>query len=138
MANSKYITPEGKTKLLKLGFINKGDTSFQYLALGGEGSSASTSGDAKNFSEVGGSDYTRVQLKNESDNDINSQSITLSGIFESGNYRPSNGGVIEEIGIVDNSEKNSSSDTFFAFAQVPKISKTDNMSLKYTVVITIL
>ena len=137
LVNSKYITSQGKTKLLQLGFQNNTSGQFRYLALGGEGSNAAVMEDAANFYEISGENYQRVPLEQEGNANSDTQSITLSAIFEDTNYNPSSGGIIKEIAIVDNDEA-SSNDTFFAFAQVPEISKTDNISLKYTVIISIL
>jgi len=138
MANNKYITPEGKTKLLQLGFLNNTSGTFSYLALGGEGSSAAISNDKNQFSEVTGDNYHRVQLEQEGEIRTDSQSITLSAFFEDMNYNPSQGGTITEIAVVDNDENSGELDTFFAFADVPDIEKNDNISLKYSIIISIL
>lgn len=136
MTNKKYITPEGKTKLLQLGFQNNTTGQFKYLALGGEGSNAAQQENKDNFFEVDGDNYYRATLEQEGNPNDDKQSITLSAIFEDVNFNPSAGKAIHEIAIVDNSEP--SDDTFFAFAEVPEIIKTDNISLKYTIIISIL
>lgn len=128
---AKYITNEGKAQMLKLSFLSGETNAFQYLALGGEGSTGAREG---NFIEVSGDNYQRVALEYEDTND--SSSITLSGIFEDSNFNPSNGRLIKEIGIVDSATKKSD-ETFFAFAEVPEIYKNSNISLKYTVIITL-
>lgn len=133
MAN-KLITPEGKTKMLQYSLGGGEDGSFRYLALGDGESAAASGGD---FSEVSGSNYQRVELDvQQSSND--SQSITLTAIFEDSNYNPSQGGYVSEIGIVNNPEPNAQQDTFFAYAEIPEILKSDNISLKYTIVISVL
>lgn len=130
---AKYITPEGKNQMLKLAFLSGETNAFRYLALGGEGSGAARGND---FVEVSGDNYQRVALTNEDDNQ-SQQSITLSGIFEDSNFNPSNGRLIKEIGIVDSSADNNDQ-TFFAYAEVPEIYKTSNISLKYTIIISLL
>ena len=136
MTNKKYITPEGKSKLLQLGFQNNTSGQFRYLALGGDGSNAAQQENKDNFFEVSGDNYYRATLEQEGNLNDDKQSITLSAIFEDVNFNPSDGKAIHEIAIVDNSEP--SDDTFFAFAEVPEIIKTDNISLKYTIIISIL
>lgn len=128
---AKYITPEGKEQMLKLAFMSGGNHAFQYLALGGENSEGARAGQ---FSEISGDNYQRVSLESEG---TQNQSITLSGIFEDSNFNPSNGRLIKEIGIVDSST-NKSEQTFFAYAEVPEIYKNSNISLKYTIIITLL
>ncbi len=135
MTNKKYITPEGKTKLLQLGFLDNEKSVFKYLALGGESSSGAANEDALSFVEVSGDGYQRVPL-NAEDLEVNSQSITLTGIFDDTNYSVADGGVIKEIAIV-NSFQQTSEETFFVIAEVPEITKTDNISLKYSIIITI-
>lgn len=129
---AKYITPNGKKQMLKLAFLSGETNAFRYLALGGEGSSAAR-GDK--FVELSGDNYQRVALNNEEDNQ-SEQSITLSGIFEDSNLNPSNGRLVKEIGIVDSST-DKSGQTFFAYAEVPEIYKTSNISLKYTIIISL-
>lgn len=128
---AKYITPEGKNQMLNLAFRSGENSAFKYLALGGENSAGARTGQ---FSEVSGDNYQRVALESEG---TQNQSITLSGIFEDSNFNPSNGRLIKEIGIVDSSS-NRSQQTFFAFAEVPEIYKNSNISLKYTVIITLI
>jgi len=131
----KYITPEGKDQMLKLAFRNSENDTFNYLALGGDNSQAATSQVSQNFQEISGDNYQRVALENEG---IQNQSITLTGIFEDTNFNPSNGRLIKEIGIVNSSTPKKGSEVFFAFAEVPEIYKNSNISLKYTMIITLL
>ena len=84
---------------------------------------------------MSGDGYQRVPL-NAEDLEVNNQSITLTGIFDDTNYNPSSGGIIKEIAIV-NSFQQTSEETFFVIAEVPEITKTDNISLKYSIIITI-
>ena len=130
MAN-KLITQEGKQKLLKLGFLpnNADPNNFQYIALGGANSNAAKGG---SFQEIDGNNYQRVSVMEES---VESQSITISAIFDDQNYNSSQGTEIREIAIVDNDTK--TNDIFFAYAEVPPITKTGNISLKYTIIISI-
>ena len=124
---SKFITDEGKKKLLKLGFL--GETNgFRYMAL--STGTAAITGEKENFDEViGRGNYERVQIKSDEINGVGNieKSINITGTFEGSNYNLSDGGSlpISEIGIVD-TEKNTDSQTFFAFIQVPEIKKTDN------------
>ncbi len=131
MAN-KYITAEGKNKLLKLGFLNSGDTgSFNYIALGGTNSAGATGG---TFQEIDAENYSRQQVALDSEGQ---QSITISAIFDENNVASSEGVEVTEIGIVDHEFYAGSDEQFFAYAEVPPISKTSNISLKYTIIISI-
>ena len=134
MAN-KVITPEGKTKMLQ--YALGGDDGFRYLALGSGESNAASTGNKSNFDELSGNNYKRVLLEQQ-ESVPDSQSITLTAVFDDNNYNPSGGGLVSEIGIVNNPNKNSQQDTFFAFAEIPEILKSDNISLKYTIVISVL
>lgn len=129
MAN-KLITDQGKTQMLRYAFAE-----FKYLALG-DGESSGASGNGGDFSEVEGSNYQRVVLDQQVSDDTG-RSITLTGTFDDSNYNPSSGGLVSEIGIVNNLEK-TSNDVFFAYAEIPEIVKSDNISLKYTIVISVL
>lgn len=133
MAN-KAITQEGKTKILEL--ILNGDNGFCYLALGDGNSNAAAEGISEKFSEISGNDYHRVKTNMES-SDTQTATVTVSAIFEDDNYTPSQGGEVSEIALVDSYEK-SSNNTFLAFAEIPPILKTSNISLKYTIVFSIL
>lgn len=134
---SKFITDEGKKKLLKLGFL--GDTNnFNYMAL--SKGKASITGEQEDFDEVTGKgNYQRVEIVSDDVAGLSNaeKSISISGTFDGSNYNLSDGGLVTEIGIVD-SVKHDSSQTFFAFIQVPQIEKTDNITLKYTVIISLL
>lgn len=141
MASNKIITAEGKTKMLE--YVFAGDEGFNYLALGvggstNDASNASSTGDKNDFNELSGNNYERVALVKEGNTTADSQSITLSATFTDSNYNPSNGGNVGEIAIVNNATANEELDTFFAFADIPDILKSDNISLKYTIVISIL
>lgn len=135
---NKIITDEGKKKLLKLGFL--GETNgFRYMAL--SDGTASITGNKEDFDEVSGKgNYKRVELIADDISGLGdaSKSISISGTFEGSNYNLSDGGLVTEIGIVDSESSNASSETFFAFIQVPQIEKTDNITLKYTVIISLL
>lgn len=140
MASNKAITAEGKTKMLE--YVFAGDEGFNYLALGDSTSGASADGDASSFHEFenGTYGYERVKLDVAENTSETSQSITLSATFDEDNFAPSGGDDVGEIAIVNSDGKgnDSSTDTFFAFADIPNIRKSDNIALKYTIVISIL
>ena len=122
--------------MLRLAFSQ--DNGFGYLALGGDGSNAAETGNSSNFNEIESSNYHRAPL-NEEDVDEEAQSITLSAVFDDTNVNSSAGVTINEIGIVDQPEDTGSSNQiFFAFAEIPQILKSDNISLKYTIVVSML
>lgn len=129
----KLITDKGKTELLRLGFIDGSQQAFSYLALGG-GDSEGAQGNA--FAEVTSYNYERVPTTLEEEINSSEKQITISGVFEEGNYNPSDGGLIKEIGLC-NSAVNSNNQIFFLYSEVPEIYKTDSISLKYTIVISI-
>ena len=132
----KYITPDGKKYLLELGFLNDDNTSnFNFVALGVSDSSASTN-NGQNFTEADGYNYSRAQLQQENTMEETDTSIALSATFDSTNFNPSTGVQIAEIGLVNQDVANNN-DKWFAFMKVPPISKTSNVSLKYTIIITI-
>lgn len=132
---SKYITPSGKKHLLELGFLNDDNTSnFNFVALGVSGSSAATS-DGVGFLEANGDNYQRVQLFKETTMEDTDESIAVSAIFDSTNFNPSQEVKIAEIGIVNQDIANNN-DKWFAFMTVPGIDKASNVSLKYTIIIT--
>lgn len=132
-----FVTDEGKKKLLKLGFL--GETNgFRYMAL--SNGKASTTGEKEDFNEIiGRGNYSRVEIKSDEIAGLGNaeKSINITGTFEGSNYNLSEGGLISEIGIVD-SKTHVDSETFFAFIKVPEIIKTDNITLKYSVVISLL
>ena len=131
----KYITPQGKKHLLELGFLNDDNTSnFNFVALGVQGSNAATNS-GQGFNEANGYNYHRAQLQSETTMEDTDTSISLSAIFDSTNFNPSNSQQITEIGIVNQDSANDN-DKWFAFMSVPTISKTSNVSLKYTVIIS--
>ena len=132
----KYITSAGKKYLLQLGFLNDDNTNnFNFVALGvGENSKAS-SNNGVGFEEADGYHYQREQFKIEESYQEES-SIALSATFDSTNFNPSNGVQISEIGIVNQDVANNN-DEWFAYMKVPPITKTSNVSLKYTVIISL-
>lgn len=140
---AKHITTEGKKKLLRLGFLSDTERQgFNYLALGDINSQAAITGDAGNFSEVNSNNYNRVELVEEQntdsiEDDTDLPRITLSAIFDKYNYSPSSDGYITEIGIVDRDYPDQNNQTFFAFSTIPKIDKSHNVSLKYTIILEI-
>ena len=133
----KYITPDGKKHLLVLGFLNDDNASnFNYVALGIEDSNAAIN-NGKGFQEANGYNYKRARFEKEENKiDDTGTSISVSAIFDSTNFNPSESINISEIGIV-NQDFGNDSDTFFAYMSVPKIEKSSNVSLKYTIVITL-
>lgn len=134
MAN-KIITDTGKTELLRLAFKSEERGAFNYLALGGEGSGAAQ---GKPFVEVSGSNYERVQTEIDNTEELYDQKqIIISGTFDETNYAPDNGGRIKEIGLCNSERKNEQDETFFMYSEVPEIDKTGDISLKYTIIISI-
>lgn len=132
----KYITPEGKKHLLKLGFLSEDNSSnFSFAALGIGDSSAATNNGA-HFNEANGDNYQRVRFYQETTMDDTDTSIAISATFDSTNFNPSEPVHVAEIGIVNQDIENDN-DTFFAYMSVPSIDKTSNVSLKYTVIITL-
>ena len=132
----KYITPNGNKHLLELGFLNDDNTSnFNFAALGIGDSSAATN-NGTGFNEANGDNYQRVQFAQENTMDDTDTSIAISATFDSTNFNPSEPVHVAEIGIVNQDIENDN-DTFFAYMSVPSIDKTSNVSLKYTVIITL-
>ena len=132
----KYITPEGKKHLLKLGFLSEDNSSnFSFAALGIGDSSAATN-NGTHFSEANGDNYQRVRFYQETTMDDTDTSIAISATFDSTNFNPSEPVHVAEIGIVNQDIENDN-DTFFAYMSVPGIDKTSNVSLKYTIIITL-
>jgi hypothetical protein len=134
----KYITSDGKKMLLRLGFIpNESTSTFNYVALGVNNSNMTTQDGSGVFEEASGFNYTRAPLVEESGIDVGEHAIAVSATFDSTNYNPSAESVIKEIGIVNQSDNSSTDDIFFAFAKVPEIDKSHNVSLKYTIILEI-
>ncbi len=132
--SDKYITPEGKKHLLELGFLGDGNANnFNYLALGTDGSNATSNG---KFIEANGDGYQRAQLIKDSTMNDTEQSLSVSATFNSTNFAPSNGVKIDEIAIF-NQDIASNADIPFAYMKVPSIEKKTNVSLKYTIIISI-
>lgn len=133
---NKYITDEGKKHLLELGFLNNDTTNnFNFVALGVGDSSASIN-NGNGFNEANGYEYTRVQLKPEVTAEDDEQSLSMSATFDSSNFNPSESVQVSEIGIVNQDIANDN-DKWFAFLKVPPIDKSSNVSLKYTIIISI-
>lgn len=131
--SNKLITDAGKTELLRRGFkAEEAGGAFSFLALGGSDSKGAQGG---TFSEVSGDGYERVTTEVES---LEDKTITISGIFEETNYAPSNGtGTIKEIGLCNFDSTGQGNETFFMYAEVPEVVKTEDISLQYTIVISI-
>jgi len=137
---SKFITEEGKQEILRIAFApDSGQNGFKYLALGKAGSSASKDEKKESFDELKGSEYHRISVQD----DVTVESdgtITLPFIVEESNYN-GEGVTISEIALCDSGDSNddipSGKSTVFAFCQVPEIKKTGNISLKYTLKISI-
>lgn len=131
----KYITPDGKQMLLRLGFVPDDSTStFNYVALG-VGTSKAYDGQSS-FNEASGFNYERAKLVEESI-DVGENAIAVSATFDKQNYNPSEPSTISEIGIVNQSVADNTLDQFFAYAKVPEIDKSNNVSLKYTIILEI-
>lgn len=130
--SNKLITNAGKTELLRLGFkAQEASGAFSFIALGG---SSSEGAQGKTFAEVSGDNYERVETTVDS---LEDKTITISGTFEETNYAPTDGsGKIKEIGLC-NSDISSSEEIFFMYAEVPDIIKTGDISLQYTIIISI-
>ena len=132
---NKYITPSGKKYLLELGFLNDDNTSnFNFVALG-VGDSTASSSKGVGFTEANGNNYKRVQLFKETTTESPETGICVSAIFDSSNFNPSQEVKVSEIGIVNQDVANNN-DKWFAYMSVPKIDKATNVSLKYTIIIT--
>ena len=133
----KYITSDGKKMLLRLGFIPSDSTStFNYVALGVDNSNMAINDGNGTFNEASGSNYERAILKEESNIDVGEHAIAVSATFDKTNYNPSAESIVKEIGIVNQSINDGVvKDTFFAFAKVPEIDKSNNVSLKYTIIL---
>jgi len=131
----KYITPEGKKHLLKLAFLHDSNASnFNFVALGVNGSSAAVDETESSFIEA--NNYQREQLKLEETTDETDQSLCVQATFNTSNLDSSEPVTISEIAIV-NQDIQSDYDKWFAFMRVPEIEKSSNVSLKYTIIISI-
>ena len=129
--SNKLITDAGKTELLRLGFkAQEAGGAFSFLALGG---SSSTGAQGKQFAEIADGTYERVETEVEN---LEDKTITISGTFEETNYAPSEGGIIKEIGLC-NQDTHGNEEIFFMYAEVPEVIKTGDISLQYTIVISI-
>ena len=131
---NKLITDKGKSTLLKIGFTSGNHNGFTYLALGSGDSKASQGGQ---WDEINGEGYHRVPTTLEQDFDETAKQIAISGVFTEDNYHPSGDGkLIKEIALC-NSSRDTNASTYFLFSEVPEIYKNDNISLKYTIIISI-
>ena len=127
----KLITDAGKTELLRLAFQSEeAGGAFKFIALGGENSKGAQ---GETFVEVSGDNYSRVVTSTDS---VENKQITISGIFQEENYAPATGGVIKEIGLC-NADTATNSPIFFLYSEVPEITKTGDISLEYTIIISI-
>jgi len=132
----KYITNDGKKHLLEIGFLQNDTTNnFNFVALGIQGSNAAID-NGNGFLEANGDNYHRVQLQEENTLDDDDQSLAMSAIFDSTNFNPSEATTVSEIAIVNQDVANDN-DIWFAFMSVPPIDKASNVSLKYTIIISI-
>ena len=105
-------------------------SNFNYVALGVGESSAAVDKTKGSFTEANGNQYSRARLQKEENSlDNTDQSVVISATFDSTNFSPSEGIAIQEIA--------NDSDIWFAFLKVPEIKKTSNISLKYTIVVSI-
>lgn len=129
--SNKIITDEGKTELLRLAFNREeAGGAFSYLALGG---ADSTGAQDLAFKEVSGDNYERVSTNAE----LQNKTITITGTFEEENYAPTdNSGLITEIGLCNN-DVDTNEQIFFMYSEVPSIYKTGDISLEYTIIISI-
>lgn len=131
--SNKLITDAGKTELLRLGFKSEeAGGAFSYLALGGANS---TGAQGQKFTEVSGGQYSRVQTEITENKD---KSITITGTFKEDNYAPTDGsGQITEIGLCNQPYFVTDGEIFFMYSEVPPIIKTGDISLQYTIIISI-
>ena len=125
--SDKLITNSGKNELLSLGF-KTAPGAFAYLALGGINSEGATGGA---FSEVSGSGYSRVETTVEEGD----KKIYITGTFSEENYAPNADGTITEIGLCNTDVLGTG--TYFMYSKVPQIDKTGDISLQYTILISI-
>lgn len=124
------ITDKGKGEILRLAFANEDPRgAFNYMALGGINSAKTNGG---SFVEITDTSYKRESTKMET---VDEKSISVSATFDETNINSSNGEIIKEIALVNSSEPGG--DIFFAYCEVPNVSKDDTMSLKYTIIIEI-
>lgn len=127
----KLITDAGKTELLRLAFQSEeAGGAFKFIALGGANSKGAQ---GEGFVEVSGDNYERVETTAETPQN---KTITISGVFSEENYAPAAGGEITEIGLC-NTDIASNEQVFFMYSEVPNIAKTGDISLEYTIIISI-
>ena len=129
----KISTDIGKSELLRLGFTSEEEGgAFKFLALG---KSSSTGAQDGNFDEIGIGDsgYSRV----ETTSTIDGKTINITGTFSEENYAPNVPTVIKEIGLCNTEDRGSSGEKFFLYSEVPAIEKTNDISLEYTIILSI-
>ena len=119
----KKVTPEGKTEVLRLAFSDSEERiPFCYFALG-TGNGADSNGE---WEEVISSNYHRAKA-----------TLNVNQYYSSTyNYDESTPVEITEIALCQESERKNG-ETIFAYCNVPPIEKTGNISLKYTMIISI-
>lgn len=123
----KLVTDAGKNELLRLCFASGSKGPFNWMALGGESSKGAQGGKFVEISEKG---YHRVETKPGTPTN---KEIVISATFEENNN--AEGKIISEIGLC-NSSNHTTEETFFLYSEVPEIPKESNISLKYTVIIS--
>ena len=127
----KKVTPEGKTEVLRLAFSDSEERiPFCYFALG-TGNGADSNGE---WEEVISSNYHRAKAITNFNG--NTQQVEMSCVFDENNYDESTPVEITEIALCQESERKNG-ETIFAYCNVPPIEKTGNISLKYTMIISI-
>ena len=129
---NKLITDEGKNELLRLAFKREeAGGAFNFIALGGVNSKGAQ---GEIFSEVQGSNYSRVQAETDTDHN---KKVIITGTFNEENYAPTDGsGLIKEIGLCNN-EVETAQTKFFMYAEVPEAYKNGDISLQYSIIISI-
>ena len=128
--SKKVITDEGKTELLRLGFKSEeAGGAFTFMGLGDDSSKGAQGGA---WHEISSSDYHRVQT--EVVGTPQDKSITISATFDEANYAPATSDKkVTEIGLFNASSNGQA----FMYSEVPKIAKTGDISLQYTIIISI-
>lgn len=124
----KLITDAGKNELLRLGFKAGNSGAFHYMALGTEGSAGAQGG---NFFEISTDGYERAETQTE---EPTNKEIIISATFDETNN--ADGKTITEIGLC-NAPRHTSEEVFFMYSEVPNIPKEDNISLQYTIIMSI-
>ena len=134
---NKLITDKGKNEVLRLAFIREeAGGAFKYLALGQSGSKGATPSSDVGFMEAEGDNYERVKIENATDT-ITDKKVVLTGTFEESNLNPVTPVKITEIGLCNTPWKGESDEIFFLYSEVPPIEKNGDVSLQYSIVISI-